>query len=111
MRFFRYVDEFTASHLRLLRHLHDPGASFDAAGVLRPDVYMGGRSYLLDQLPEWAAGGRDWYDMLHSDLLRAGLTNGGGLHSTQTGGSLWQRSTSELGGRFLYFIADPRPSD
>ncbi len=102
-RFFRYVADFTPSHLRLLLFLDDPGTFYDAAGVARPDVYMGGRSYLLDQLAEFSAG-RDWYDMLHSDLTASGLTNGT-LHAVQTGASLWQSATSALGKRFLAFVS------
>lgn len=106
-RFFRLVEQFTPSHLRLLRFLDDPGEFFDSLGIERPNLYMGGRSGLLEALPEFA-GRRDWYDLLNADLAAAALTNHGGLHVTQTGASLWQPATSVLGKRFLAFIRDPR---
>ena len=106
-RFFRLVEQFTASHLRLLHFLDDPEAFFDSMGIERPNLYMGGRSGLLEELPEFA-GRRDWYDLLNADLANAALTNHGGLHVTQTGASLWQSATSILGKRFLAFIKDPR---
>jgi hypothetical protein len=107
LRFFRFVEQFSPAHLRLLDFLHDPGAFFDRAGITRPNYGMGGRSTLLeDGMPE-LRGQRDWYDLLFGDLSTAGLTNGT-LHVTQTGASLWLSATSLLGDRFLTFICDPR---
>jgi hypothetical protein len=107
-RFFRLVEQFTPAHLRLLAFLDDPGAVFDAAGLARPVSMMGGRDSLLEQgVPEFA-GRRDWYDLLHSDVTAAGLTDGSGLHVTMTGDGRWHPATSELGGRFLAFIREPQ---
>lgn len=106
-RFFRLVDQFSPAHLRLLAFLDDPGHFFDEAEMPRPDFTMGGRSSLLEKLPEFN-GKREWYDLLSSDLASSGLTNHGGLHVTQTGGSLWQSGTSPIGKRFLAFIREPR---
>jgi hypothetical protein len=106
LRFFRFVEQFSPAHLRLLRFLHDPGAFFDKAGITRPDYGIGGRGTLLeDAMPE-LRGQREWYDLLFQDLLTAGLTNGA-LHGMQTGASLWQPSTSPLGDRFLTFVSEP----
>jgi hypothetical protein len=81
LRFFRFVEQFSPAHLRLLDFLHDPGAFFDRAGITRPNYSMGGRSTLLeDGMPE-LRGQRDWYDLLFGDLSTAGLTSGA-LHVT-----------------------------
>jgi hypothetical protein len=106
LRFFRFVDDFSPAHLRLLHFLHDPGAIFDKSGITRPDYTMGGRGTLLEEgMPEFR-GQREWYDLLFQDLSTAGLTNGA-LHVTQTGASLWQPATSPIGGRFLTFLNEP----
>jgi hypothetical protein len=105
-RFFRLVEQFTPSHLRLLAFLDDPGAVFDAAGIVRPAIAAGGRSSLLEHLPEFKDR-RDWYTLLGRDLADAGLTNFSGLNAMQTGPSLWQSGTSDLGRRFLAFISEP----
>jgi hypothetical protein len=107
-RFIRLVDQMTASHLRLLAFLNDPGSAFDEAGVVRPDIYMGGRASLIEALPEFSTRPRDWIDLLSADLSAAALTNHGGLHTMQTGASLWQSGTSDLGRRFLAFIRTPK---
>lgn len=104
-RFFRLVEQFTPAHMRLLAFLHDPGAIFDEAGIARPNLTMGGRSQLLEQALSEFKGRRDWYDLLTLDVTAAQLTNGGDLHVTQTGGSLWEPATSALGERFLKFIS------
>jgi hypothetical protein len=104
-RFFRLIEEFTPSHLRLLAFLDDPGAVFDAAGIARPELMAGARSHLLEAgMPEFR-GQKPWYDLLMSDLTRASLVVGQ-LGGMQTGGSLWVSATSDLGKRFLAFIAD-----
>lgn len=106
LRFFRFVEDFSPAHLRLLQFLHDPAAIFDTAEITRPNYISGGRSTLLeDGMPEFH-GQREWYDLLFQDLSTAGLTNGS-LHGMQSGASLWQPATSPLGGRFLTFVSEP----
>jgi hypothetical protein len=105
-RFFRLVEQFTPAHLRLLSFLNDPGALFDAAEIPRPSIAMGGRGALLEGgLPEFKDRG-DWYGLLGRDLADAGLTSFSGLNTVQSGASLWQSGTSELGQRFLAFISE-----
>jgi hypothetical protein len=108
-RFFRLIEEFTPSHLRLLAFLDDPGAVFDAAGIPRPEISAGARSYLLEAgLPEFRDQ-RPWYDLLMGDLTRSSLVVGQ-LSGMQTGPSLWVSATSDLGKRFLAFVADDTAS-
>ena len=106
-RFFRLIEQFTPTHLRLLAFLDDPGAVFDAEGLQRPDLYMGGRSHLIAQIPD-LRGPDGWIDLISRDLDAASLTNHGGLNVTMTGRGLWETATSALGKRFLAFIRDPR---
>jgi hypothetical protein len=106
LRFFRFVEQFSPVHLRVLNFLHDPGAFFDKVGITRPEYGMGSRGRLLeDAMPE-LRGQHDWYDLLFSDLSTAGLTNGS-LQGMQSGASLWQPATSPLGDRFLTFVSEP----
>ena len=106
LRFFRFVEQLSPAHLRLLHYLHDPGAVFDKAGITRPNYISGGRGTLLeDGMPEFH-GQREWYDLLFQDLSTAGLTNGS-LKGMQSGASLWQPATSPLGDRFLTFVSEP----
>ncbi|WP_332643266.1 hypothetical protein [Aeromicrobium sp.] len=105
-RFIRLIEQFTPSHIRLLVFLNDPGKAFDSAGIPRPNLMMGGRSTLLEQgVPEFA-GRRDWYDLLAGDIDSARLAQTN-MHTTMTGAGLWNSATTQLGSRFLAFIADP----
>lgn len=107
LRFFRFVEQFSPAHLRLLHFFHDPGAGFDAAGITRPGYLAGGRATLLeDGMPEFRDK-REWSALLFGDLYTAGLTNGS-LQGMQSGASLWEAATSPLGDRFLAFVSDPR---
>jgi hypothetical protein len=103
-RFFRLIEQFTPPHLRLLALLDDPAAVYEAAGITRQEFSMGGRSHIVEELPEFA-GQRDWYDLLDRDLASTSLTRHGGLHVTMTGGGMWESATSALGKRFLAFIS------
>lgn len=106
-RFFRLIEQFTPTHLRLLAFLDDPGAVFDAEGLTRPNLYMGGRSHLIAEIPD-LRGPDGWIDLISRDLDAASLTNHGGLNVTITSQGLWEPATSALGKRFLAFIRDPR---
>jgi len=106
-RFFRLIDQFTPSHLRLLAFLDDPGATFDTAGIPRPSIYMGSRASLLPYLPDFAGQPDGWVDLLFSDLSDAALTNQGGLKVMTSGDAIWQRGTTPFGRRFLAFVTTP----
>lgn len=107
-RFFRLVEEFTPAHLKLLGFLHDPGKTFDDAGIQRTESTMGGsRGSLLERaIPEFA-NQREWYDLLAADIGSAHLASIS-LHAMMTAGGAWVPATTDLGNRFLAFIADPQ---
>ncbi len=105
-RFFRLVEQFTPSHLRLLSFLDHPHRFYDAAGVPEPSFYSAPRLALIEHLPEFA-GNTDWIRLIEGDLAAANLTNGSGVTTTMTESGLWQPATSALGRRFIAFIHDP----
>jgi len=102
-----YVEDLTASHLRLLALLNDPPAYTEALGHSWPDMMMGGHSGTVERaFPEW---NRAFYDQLARDLHARGLIGTNGLHTTVTGNGLRQSQTTESGKRFLAFITTPEP--
>ena len=103
-RFFRLVEEFTAGHLHLLAFLNDPRGTFDALSLDQPTYMSGSRGGLVAQLPAFA-GRADWAGLLFSDLSNARLINAGGLNTMMTGAGVWEPCATELGQRFLAFIA------
>jgi hypothetical protein len=103
-RFCRLLDQFTAAQLRLLTFLHDPMAAFDAAGLERPRAIMGSRSSIIGARPDFQGHPAGWIDLIAADLTSASLTTHGGLHTVQTGDSLWLSATSPLSFRFLTFV-------
>ncbi|WP_299959954.1 hypothetical protein [uncultured Modestobacter sp.] len=107
-RFFRLVDQFTASHLRLLVFLHDPKAAFTRAGLEMPNVGpFYSRARFIARHPDFAEKPIAWVQLLAGDLAAASLTAHGELHTNVTGDSLWLSATSPLGDRFLNFISAP----
>jgi hypothetical protein len=107
LRFFRLIEQFTPAHLRLLAFLDDPGSFFETAGIPRPNLIGGAKAALLAELPEFALPG-DWLGLCFGDLSAASLVVIRSLGAMQTGPSLYDSVTSELGKRFLAFVRDPR---
>lgn len=106
-RFFRFVEQFSASHLVMLNFLRDPVAWFDDRGLEKPDIMASGRAYILELgIPQFA-GRRDWYDLIAGDIQSAGLGHPN-LQSVMTGSGVWSSGLSALGRAFLAFIHDAR---
>jgi len=82
-------------------------AAFDAAGLERPWAIMGSRSHIIEQYPDFTGRPPGWIDLIASDLNAAALTTHGGLHTVQSGDSVWLSATSPLGYRFLAFVRTP----
>lgn len=101
-RFFRLVDEFSPSHLRMLVFLADPARTLEHAGITSEQYIAAGRSAVLERLPEFSDQ-REWYDLVAGDLATAGLAQPN-LHTVMTGAGVYQDSTTPLGKRFLRFI-------
>lgn len=105
LRFLRLIDQFSPAHLRMLGFWRDPRGFFAHEGLDAPELNMGGRQDLLEAVPDFA-NKPDWCTLLVSDLNGAGLM-AGQLTVTMTGQGIYQSPLTELGRRFLTFIADP----
>ena len=105
LRFFRFVEQFSALHLRMLAFYRDPRGTLVAAGVDPPQLMAGGRASLLQLLPDF--GDREVNDLLAGDLASAGLGNGN-LNTTMTGEGVYTPCLTPLGQRFYDFIATER---
>jgi hypothetical protein len=102
-RFFRLVDEYTATHLRVLGYLRDPPAAFE--GRPRPNIIAGARSdVLVHALPEFD-GREDWLGLIVGDLVSAQLVKGP-LSGMVSEAGLYAEMTTALGVRFLDFIGE-----
>ena len=100
-----YVEDLTASHLRLLALLNDPPMYTEALGLPWPETLMGGHSGTVERaFPEWNPA---FYDQLTRDLHARGLIGTDSLHVTISGNGLRQSQTTESGRRFLAFITSP----
>lgn len=105
LMFTQLVDEFTALHLRMLALFDDPGRWFQTHGVPRPNQ-SGSRTILVEAaLPEFR-GQKEVYTLAAWDLNTRGLMNGA-ISGMLTDQGMWQSLTTELGRRFLRFIASP----
>ncbi len=108
MTFLRFVDELTAAHVRFLTFLDDPDKWFDANGITKPNLSMGGLETILrDALPAIAAN-QEWRDLLANDLNLRGLASVS-FGVTMTGAGVWAKRTTRLGSRFLAFINQTPP--
>jgi len=109
--FIALIDAFTRWHLRVLAFLADKDGTADKRGKLPfPNWYMGGVSTVLEHVYPELEGRRSLYDLIVSDLHRAGLVNIDTLHVTGTlEGYMLAKQSSEMGDRFLAFITEPKP--
>lgn len=106
-RFFRFIDELTPAHLKMLQFFADPAAWYDRLGLDQGSYYTGGQATLLEAgIPEFK-GQRDWYDLLAADLSRIRLSDPS-LHVVMTGAGMWSARNTAMGNRFLLFVSDPR---
>ncbi len=105
--FLNYVDSFTEWHLRLLQLFHNPAEWAARNHHSFPDYHAAGLSSLLQSAYPELGKNRDLYDQVWRDLYLRGLVNTEGLHTTMTGGGLFQQRTTEMGQAFLRFIQEP----
>ncbi|AVT30238.1 hypothetical protein C6361_12855 [Plantactinospora sp. BC1] len=104
--FFGMIDQFTPTHVRLLKLLSDPPGWFDRHQVARPNITMGSKKAIIEAgMPE-LGGRQDLIDRYAAALTNAGLV-GQSLSGIMTQGGLWGVATTPLGTEFLTFITDP----
>ncbi|SRR6266568_3594702 len=105
--FVQLVDRFTPSHLLILGAFNDPLRWAREHAVNYQPAMTSGLDHFLEAAFAELRGRREFYDLVWSDLYRAGLVSTDGLHAmmSQSG---WEPSrTTDFGKRFLRFIAEP----
>jgi len=106
--FISLIDSFAPWHLRILAFLADKEAIADKREKLPfPSWYAGGVAEVLEHVYPELVNRRSFYDLIISDLHRAGLATINTLHSMVTGGSMLAKQSSDMGDRFLAFISEP----
>lgn len=101
--FISLIDTVTPWHLRILAFLRDKEAIRSKRDKLPfPDWSMGGVSTVLGHVYPELSGRRSFYDLIVTDLNRAGLATIDSLHVTGTrAGYMLAKQTTDLG--------DPHP--
>lgn len=109
--FISLIDTFTRWHLRILAFLADKHGTADKRGTLPfPNWSMGGVATVLEHVYPELEGRRPLYDLIVSDLHRAGLADIDTLHATATrDGYMLAKQSSDMGDRFLTFITGIQP--
>ena len=107
--FISLIDTFTPWHLRILAFLADKESIADKRGKLPfPSWSAGGVSAVLKHVYPELAERRSFYDLIVSDLHRAGLVTIDTLHTMGTAdGYMLAKQSSDMGDRFLIFISEP----
>ncbi len=100
------IDNFNVWHIRLLKLMKNPKLWFEVNRKQWPDLYMGGRSTILELAYPELKEKRNFYDILWKDLFSAGLVGNESLHVTMTGHGLGEKSTTDIGDVFISFIED-----
>ncbi|MDE0369579.1 MAG: hypothetical protein OXI84_05490 [bacterium] len=107
--FISLIDSFTGWHLRILAFLADKKAIAQKRERLPlPGWSMGGVATVLEHVYPELVGRRDLYDLIVSDLNRAGLVDIDSLHVTGTrDGYMLAKQSTYMGDRFLRLITEP----
>ena len=104
--FLDMIDALTPLHLRILTYFDNPRKWLKGHGI-EFSIYMGGPSSGLQVgIPELKEQ-RGIYDPIVQDLFNRGLLNidKSGLHVTMDGSAVLEQRTTELGKKFLGYIA------
>ena len=103
------IDTFTAWHVQIFALLADKTAIATKREKLPfPGWPMGTVATVLEHVYPQLQGRRDFYDLIVSDLNRAGLAEIDSLHGMGTcDGLMLAKQSSDKGNRFLAFITEP----
>lgn len=108
--FLNFISDFTVWHIKILKLFDNPTDWFEKQDKKTPSYFSGGLSkVLIDAYPELKER-REFYDLIWSDLYRAGLHKTSEIHGIMTGSGLLSNRTTDFGQRFLRFITD-NPTD
>jgi len=100
--FLKYIERFTPSHIELMKLLSEPKVYFERSGIPWPDLYMGGRTHIINAVfPTWSA---EFINLLFEDLKNSGLIQSGSLTINMSGSGLEQSIATGFGFEFLSFI-------
>lgn len=99
LMFLNFVDMFTEWHIRILKLFQAPKAP---SGLL-----SGGLNQVLEHTFPELKGQREFYDSIWRELYLRSLINTDSLHVSMTEYGLNQKRTTQLGDKFLTFIAEP----
>ncbi|MET9310751.1 hypothetical protein ABZX12_02890 [Kribbella sp. NPDC003505] len=105
-RFFRLVDQFSPSHIVMLRLLDRPTELFQQHIGHFEEVGHVSLAELVNVVEPQFADRYDWRDLLVADLADARVALGfSSLGDIQSADGRFQRMTTSLGQRFLSFIS------
>ena len=86
--FLNLISNFTVWHIRLLKLFDEPSDWFSQREISVPNFMGASLSSILEIGYPELKGKREFYDLIWSDLERAGLHNTSGLHTTMSGSGL-----------------------
>ena len=100
--FMKYIEEFTPSHIALLKLQSEPKKYYELAQIPWPNLSMGGRSQIISGA--FTAWNSEFISLLFEDLKTAGLIQSAPLGGTMSGSGLEQPLSTALGREFLVFV-------
>lgn len=104
--FLHWIDQFTPWHLLILTLFHEPRKAW------KGDSHMTcALSHVLETVYPELKGKRDLYDQIWRELKSAGLVTTDSLHGMMTPNGTLQRRTSDIGKKFILFIAEPQDAE
>lgn len=105
--YLRYVDELTASHMRVLAFFNNPVEAVADAGQPWPNIYSGGLSNIIKVALPDLHDDDALLSTVVSDLDMQGLVNSPNLQSMMTANGLKESRTSDKGREFMAFVSAP----
>ena len=100
--FMKYIEQFTPSHIALLKLLSAPKKYYEQTHIPWPNLSAGGRTHIISgAFPSWNS---EFINLLYEDLKTAGLIQSTSLGGTMTGPGLEQPLSTALGHEFLVFV-------
>jgi hypothetical protein len=106
LMFFRFVDEFTSWHLRMLDFFRNPGVWFKENDRPLPNMDSGGMNTVVESAFPELRGHSAFYGQLFRDLQARGLIqNGQLLGVTMSLQGLLNPRTTDFGNTFLEYIS------
>jgi len=106
LMFLNMIDSFTPLHLKILEYFDNPKVFLESRRI-RFDTSVGSPSHGLEAAFQELRGRRDIYDAIIQDLSNRGLLDAdkSTIHTGMTSPGILARRTSDLGHKFLRYIA------